>query len=92
MVEEDFVAGKDVLDDVGIDLNDDDFADDQDSHRDGARIEDFPDIVESRIPNHAIVSAVCEEHQNIDCHYNEDTIPSTEHDGFVEVIVMHEKH
>jgi hypothetical protein len=92
MVKKNFVAGKNVLYDVGVDLNDDNFADDQDGNCNGTRIKDFPNIVKSRIPDHTVISAVSEEHQYINCQYNEDTIPSTEHGSFMEVIVIHEKH
>ena len=92
MVEEDFIARKNVFDYRGIDLDDDDFADDQDSHCDGTRIEDFPDIVKSRVPNHAIVGAVGEEHQDINYHNDKDPVPAMEHDAFIKMVVVHKEH
>ena len=81
-----------MVDQRRIDLRHHHFPEDEYGQGDGARVENLPDVVKTRVSDHAVIGAVDEKHDDVDNHHDEDSVPTAEHDSFVEVVVMDKKH
>ena len=92
MVQNQLIAWNHLVNDAGIELRDDDFSEDQDCQGCSTGIEQFADVVESRVSNHAEIGAIGQKHQEIHPQHDEHPIPSHPQIGLSEDVVVNEEH
>ena len=81
-----------MADNLRVDLDDDDFGDYEYGQSGRAGVKDLSDIVETRVSNHSVISAICQEHYDINTHYNKDAIPILKQMIVSKIMVINEKH
>ena len=92
MVHDDTVTGKDVTDDLRVDLGDDKFGDNEQGEGCRTRVKDLSDVIKSRVPDDTIVGSIGQEHDDIDAHHDEDPVPILEQVFVGKAVVINQKH